>query len=331
VTATAYSLITAAKGISLTDPQAYKNGTKWRRLALTIGSEESKTADHFTDKPSTNLGAKFLILNNRDVYSAYAQGALGVTDSAVEDYAQLELKVRNELDCAIFFAVVLKPKGAPKPADCRTDVAAFSAFNLNAIGKDWPKTRAVLEKDAEAMKDVDRLMGALAAGRAVATEKITAAVQRIQRGRQLAFAYFTKQREDDGTDEHRAELIFDYGFSERLNWTLNASLDYRDRKSLEDTRSGRFATEFQAKLSNPGNQLWSAKPVTLSGSSEASKDPDSAWLVRAQVKLVVPLTTGVDVPIAYTYASRDAEGIVSGSQLKFSLAIDPVRLRERFH
>lgn len=33
-------------------------------------------------------------------------------------------------------------------------------------------------------------------------------------------------------------------------------------------------------------------------------------------------------PIAYTYASRDAESIEPASQLKFSLAVDPVRFRE---
>ena len=52
--------------------------------------------------------------------------------------------------------------------------------------------------------------------------------------------------------------------------------------------------------------------------------------MRARLKLVIPITTGVDVPIAYTYANRDADGLTSGSQLKFSLAVDPVRLRERF-
>jgi hypothetical protein len=48
------------------------------------------------------------------------------------------------------------------------------------------------------------------------------------------------------------------------------------------------------------------------------------------MKLIVPVTTGVSIPVAYTYASRDAEGVVSGSQLRFALSVDPVRLRERF-
>ena len=76
VTVTLYSLVAAAKGIALTDPAFYREGTRWRRLSLTLGSEESKLADHATDKPATTVGAKFLILNDRDVYSVNGQKQL---------------------------------------------------------------------------------------------------------------------------------------------------------------------------------------------------------------------------------------------------------------
>jgi hypothetical protein len=69
------------KGVSLTIHSFYKRGTPWRRLAITIGSEESKLKDHFTDKPATNSGAKMLILNNRDVYSAHARQQLDAMDA----------------------------------------------------------------------------------------------------------------------------------------------------------------------------------------------------------------------------------------------------------
>jgi hypothetical protein len=87
---------------------------------------------------------------------------------------------------------------------------------------------------------------------------------------------------------------------------------------------------FQFSTDIKGLLLRSARPVILSGSGEASKDPDREWLVRAQAKLTVPIMTGVEIPISYTYANRDAEGNTSGSQLKMSLSVDPVRLRERF-
>lgn len=328
VTATLYSLIAGIKGVSLTDPQFYKRGTPWRRLSLTIGSEESTLEDHFTDKPSTNLGAKLLILNNRDVYSAHAQKQLAAIDVGVDAFVADKVEAINAIQCLAFYAV---EKSADPKVPCLKDPAfgpflATSPFNAD----NWPKTLAALQKDKTRMEEVHTILRSVATSHRTASEIVNAAVEQVQKGLQLSVAYFTKQREDDGTDEHRTELIFDYGLSTRLNWTANASFDYSDRKQAADRKSGRFATEFQAKLSNPGSRLWSARPVTLSGSVQGSKASESDWLIRAQAKVVVPVTTGVDIPIAYSYANRDDEGIVSGSQLKFSLAVDPVRLRERF-
>jgi len=322
-TVTLYSLLAAAKGKALTDPAFYKDRTNWRRISATIGSEQSKLADHFTDKPSTNLGVKLLLVNSRDIYSTNGKNNLDLAQLAVHDFQVVEFAVRNEMDRLICRAI--------QKVDC-SDATAFAKFlGTNPFDtQGWPLTLAALEKDPDAVEMVQEGIQRLAGARIAATKKITEAVDKIRKGRQLSVAYFTKQREDEGTDEHRAELIFDYGLSTRLNWTVNASFDYLDKRSTEDTRGGRAATEFQAKLSNPGGQIWTARPVTLSGSGEASKKTDTDWLLRAQLKLIVPLTTGVDVPIAYTYANRDVDGLTSGSQLKFSLAVDPVRLRERF-
>jgi hypothetical protein len=328
VTASLYSLVAGVKGVALTDPAFYKRGTPLRRLSITIGSEESTVEDHFTDKPATNLGAKLLILNNRDVYSGHARRQLDAMDAGVDAFVAEQQQAINEIQCLIFRAV--QPGANPKLA-CTADPAFAPFLKTIPFGpENWPKTLKALEAKPEAMREVVQVVTALAAGHKTASETVAAAVEQIQRGRQLAFAYYTKQREDDGTDEHRAEVIFDYGLSTRLNWTLNASFDYRDRKTTDDMRSGRFATEFQAKLSNPGTRVWAARPVVLSGGLEGSKETDVDWLIRAQAKVVIPITTGVDVPIAYSYANRDDEGIESGSRLKFSLAVDPVRLRERF-
>lgn len=323
VTATLYSLIAAARGLPVTDPVFYKTGTKWRRLAMTIGTEESTLEEHFTDKPSANVGAKFLILNSRDVYSTNGQKQLRSIEASGAEFQRIELDATNELQCLIF-------KTFHSEGRCDRNDQAFQSFLLNELSQNWPSTREELEAQPQAMENVSRVVARLAAGRKVAMDAIAEDIEKIQRGRQFSIAYYTKQREDDGTDEHRAELIFDYGLSERLNWTANASYDYRDHKTSEATSGGRFATELQAKLNNPGSQAWSARPVTLSASGEASRASGTDWLVRAQVKLMVPIMAGVDVPIAYTYANRDDQGITAGSQLKLSLAVDPVRLRQWF-
>jgi hypothetical protein len=332
ITVTAYSLAAGIKGVSLTDPQFYKNATNWRRLALTIGSEASKPAEVFTDKPSTNIGAKFLIVNSRDIYSAHAAAQFKVMDDAVGAFTTIELGARNELECAIFRAVTGR---AQSESDCRTadtaDFAAFLATNPFDVGQ-WKTTRTELEKHADAMAVVNGIVQTIAAGKTVALDRVAAAVEQIQKARQLSIAYFTKLRQDEGTDEHRLELIFDWGLSERLNWTVNGSWDRKDRRKADskDSDSSRLATEFQAKLTGPGNQIWSATPVLISGSVDTSKESGADWLIRTQVKATVPVATGINIPVAYTYASRASEGVEAGSAFKFSLSIDPVRLRERF-
>jgi hypothetical protein len=332
ITVTAYSLAAGIKGVALTDPQFYKNATKWRRLALTIGSEDSKPEEVFTDKASTNIGVKFLIINSRDVYSNHAQNEFNRMDAAVGVFQRLELDDRNRLECVIFRAVTGR---AASTADCRTaDPTAFAAFlATNPFDTaQWPSNHAELEKHVDAMAAVNGIVESIAAAKVTALDQVAAAVERIQKARQLSIAYFTKRRQDEGTDEHRIELIFDYGLSDRLNWTVNGSYDRKDRKKAEtkDSDSGRLATEFQAKLTSPGSQVWSAAPVLIAGSAEASKESAADWLIRTQVKVTIPVATGITIPIAYTYASRASEGIEAGPAFKFSLSIDPVRLRERF-
>ena len=332
ITVTAYSLAAGIKGVALTDPQFYKKATNWRRLALTIGSEASKPEEVFTDKPSTNIGAKLLIINSRDVYSDHAKKEFDKMDAAVGVFQRLELDDRNRLECVIFRAVTGR---AASTADCRTtDTTAFAAFlatNPFDVAQ-WPSNRAVLEKNADAMAAVNGIVESVSAAKVIALDKVAAAVEQIQKARQLSIAYFTKLRQDEGTDEHRLELIFDYGLSDRLNWTVNGSYDHKDRQKAEtkDSDSGRLATEFQAKLTGPGSRVWSAAPVLIAGSAEASKESGADWLIRTQVKVTVPVATGITIPVAFTYASRATEGVEAGSAFKFSLSVDPVRLRERF-
>lgn len=46
----------------------------------------------------------------------------------------------------------------------------------------------------------------------------------------MSVSYTANIRDPKGNNDHRAELIFDYGLSSRLNCTFNASADYIDRK-----------------------------------------------------------------------------------------------------
>lgn len=325
VTATLYSLIEAARGVSITDPYFYKKDANWRRIAFTIGTEESKPDEDFTDKPSTNVGFKYLIINDRDIYSRAAQARIDAVVTGVGEFQSAQAKDTEEIQCLIFKATV------DDSGECVNGNPKFvNFFAMGVVPEGWPETLRKLEsnKNKASMQKVQEVIKRIATNHQRTSEAIAAKVEEIKQARQFSVAAYTKQRDGQGTDSYRAELIYDHGMSPRLNWTVNAGFDYLDRKTSEDSRDARIATELQAKLGNPGGGIWKARPVTLSASGEAMRGTESTWLVQAQVKLLVPITTGVDLPIAYTYANRNANGISAGSRLKISLAVDPVRFRE---
>jgi len=141
----------------------------------------------------------------------------------------------------------------------------------------------------------------------------------------MSISYTAEIRDPKGNNNHRAELIFDYGLSQRINWTFNASADYTDRKMALDSKGGRAATEFRGNLTK-SDSAWARGPIQLSFSGEAK------WLTAQkpqytfQAKLTIPLSAGIDLPIAYQYANRSAQLNQTSSEAHLGLSFDVSRL-----
>ena len=148
----------------------------------------------------------------------------------------------------------------------------------------------------------------------------------IHKGRQLAVAYQITARPDNGNDDHRAELIFDWGFDKRLNWTVNASGDYKDRKMGRDSRGGRIATEFQTRLTNPLTSTFSRFPLTLAFSGEAKWMTLMKPKYSAQAKFTIPVSAGIDLPVTYRWTSRHDATDTNDNEVRFGFSIDLGRL-----
>src|SRR6185503_10455220 len=68
--------------------------------------------------------------------------------------------------------------------------------------------------------------------------------EEIRRAPQLSFNFQSKLRSEDGVDEYRGGVLFDYGLYRRSNLTLNGTFDYDDRKRIRaDKRGDRLAAE----------------------------------------------------------------------------------------
>ena len=149
----------------------------------------------------------------------------------------------------------------------------------------------------------------------------------ISKGMQMSISATGNNRTGQGNNNYRAEFIFDYGLSTRINWTVNGSFDYTDRKMGLDSRGGRFATSFQGNLTNPTGG-WSKSPLRLIFSGEG----DWLSLQKPQytfdAQLSVPITPGFDLPIEYRYANRAAQINKADSQFRLGLTVDISRITQ---
>ena len=149
----------------------------------------------------------------------------------------------------------------------------------------------------------------------------------ISKGMQMSIAATANSRTGQGNNDFRAEFIFDYGLSTRINWTVNGSFDYTDRKMGLDSRGGRFATSFQGDLTKPTGG-WSKSPLRLIFSGEG----DWLSLQKPQysfnAELDVPITPGFNLPVEYRYANRAAQINQADSQFRLGLSVDISRITQ---
>jgi hypothetical protein len=134
-------------------------------------------------------------------------------------------------------------------------------------------------------------------------------IDKIRTAPQLSIAYFTKQRKE-GIDEHKAEVIFEWGIAPKWNLTANAAFQYNDSRVIGgDTRSGTFAAQFRYRVNHNDRDLASLlqnhSPIFFDLSAEGSRANGKPTILKAQAKLTIPLwDTGIQFPISVTLANR---------------------------
>jgi hypothetical protein len=139
---------------------------------------------------------------------------------------------------------------------------------------------------------------------------------------QMSVAYTGNLRTSTGYSDHRGELVFDYGLSPTINWTVNASGDFTDRKGvIPNSSGGRFATDFQCTLVQPP-EVSSKSPLILSFGGEGDWMTKQKPQYTGQIKLSFPIVPGVDFPIAYRYANRAAQLNKSNSEAHLGPTFD---------
>jgi len=390
---------------SPTDPTFYKDHIFSRRISFTIGTAASTQAADNTTTPSTVYGAKFLVINRRELYRDDNLGRISDIQKDLSNEtvaaAQLTPKIKEIMcaalhsDCLVNGALskvgvtVSSPGSGYKRGDIlevrgtgsggKVEVfdvddknGAVTIVQLSPDGSSGSKysvatnvettggsgkgatvnITALSSVDAKVFMTFDQtqlteanLASTVHALPDNAKKQIQSLVEnaiqpfsklrtdlnneydQISKGMQMSISAAGNNRTGQGNNNYRAEFIFDYGLSTRINWTVNGSFDYTDRKMGLDSRGGRFATSFQGNLTSPTGG-WSKSPLRLIFSGEG----DWLSLQKPQysfdAQLNVPITPGFDLPIEYRYANRAAQINQADSQVRFGLTVDLSRITQ---
>jgi hypothetical protein len=320
VTASLYALLAGLNGRSPIDPSFYKRHVNARRATFTIGTAASDAIRDNTAKAATVLGGKILLLNDREIYRASNLAQIRNV-AKVFDVASLEFtRLKDRLVNLLFRE--LHPEGVTREGTfIEGPFIAFNAQILSDAG--FPALMQTFTPQALAL--VDAQLETVAAPFNALNREIAAAYDSIHQGQQLAVVYTGTLRPDAGYNDHRVELVFDYGLSPRIAWTANGSFDYVDQKSLGSAREGRFATEFVGDVTR-GDEGWGRGPIRLAFSGQLTWKQGERASTDVQAKFTIPIAAGVELPVVYRYGSSPL-GAADGPQARVGLSVDLARLR----
>jgi hypothetical protein len=324
-TASLYAFLVALNKVSPTDPAFYRDQVFSRRFSFTIGTAASKQATDNTDTPATVYGTKILLVNGRELYTKNNLERLKGVQKAVSEAAKQSAALKQQIKETIF--VSLNPSDVD--AQGRPDPGKFAAFDAGHMATDAALDATLKDLSPIAMKRINTMIQNSLEAFSKEQMMLLDTYDQISKGRQLSFSYSANIRDAKGNNDHRGELIFDYGLSPRINWTINASGDYTDRKSAADSKGGRFATSFQGNLTKP-NSAWGKTPIRLTFSGEGKWQTSQKPQYTFESKLSIPLASGIDLPIVYRYANRIAQIDQASSEARLGLSIDISRLAQAF-
>ena len=318
VTTTLYGVLAAVQKKSLIDPDFYRDQRHLRKVSFTIGTASSTKAKDGTTTDAAVYGFQLKVFDGTDIYrggknSIYTK-LVGQFKSSTSD---VELSNVMTATCA---------RLDPSLINC------IAAFATSASTEAWFQGLPAAEKD-----DIRSRLERVAVEDAALLAFIGEVRKSLEKPRQLTIAYFTSQRKDGGADDHRAELIYDYGIHKLLNWTINAGMEYRNvyKKTGGDRKGARFATEMQYKLYGLDKQSDAVNRwITFDFGGEWKASTGAKPYIKGQAKLTVPLMEGISLPIVWSYESNTemqlANATLSGPAQKkfhFGLAFDPGKLK----
>jgi hypothetical protein len=204
-----------------------------------------------------------------------------------------------------------------------------AGFTTNALQNNFPKILGLLSDDDR--EQLEKFVTDQINPFVNLTKTLRKSLERIRSKPQLSFTALTKTRKK-GDDEYTSELIYERGIpgTTRAFVTLNGGFKYKNSRLVGgDTRGGTASGQLQFQVT-PENSLISKSPIFLYFSTEANWMSGLKPNYKAQTKVKVPVTDGIEIPISLTYSNRTDLIDESDVRGQFGFTIDTAKLLRIF-
>lgn len=158
--------------------------------------------------------------------------------------------------------------------------------------------------NAQAKTLADQLVGPLAERTAELDAEIAEEIRRLTTGNRFALEFMTKQRDDGRVDDYMAALVLGHkGFLPGIDLTLNGGWEMKDNPNgMSDSHGGMAA--FGISWQGLDDKASGRRPLRLSLSGKADWLSNREDTYKGQLKFVLPLLEGLELPISLTVANR---------------------------
>jgi hypothetical protein len=312
VTASVYSIYALAVREDPLVPNTYNRRSSFvmRKASITLGREQTDSSGGSTTTPAgTIFGARWMVLNDRDATSiAKNEKVQQEIGDLLSKYGNAESAARKKVT-----DVLLE---RPLPEGFKTKVEYLNSLTVDKINAEIAKLSPVDQAR------VDQIVNDYKAALHNAGD-LDALVKALQRKPQISLDFQTIQRVESLSDDYRVQFIYDQGFKESWAATFNGSYDYSNSHKIGgDVRGARGALEFRYNITKvSGFSLRS--PLSLAVSGEGVHK-EGEWDYRAQLQLMVPIASGVNLPFSFGYGNQKSVLMMQekGVYGKFGLTLD---------
>lgn len=359
VTLNAYSFRAAFEGKDPMDPEFYLKNEKWRDLSFTLGYDDEPVAEDSEETQRAQIvGLKYLLIDNRKpskqtTQLGIIQQQLATTTKAftvllnrLQEFILSQPEVRNDLRAAyetqlnnqalsaadiqatVGSAPFIAHPNAPITTSWKPEqIIFYTNFRNSLFGANFTTTLSNLspkvteELEAIVESEIDSFV--------LLEETTQKALAKINQAPQFSVSLTSRQR-TEGSDDFSGQLIYDQGIGGRANLTLNGSYDYKDNKGEdEDVHGERIAAQLSFDLA-PRRTIAGRDPFHSSISVEAKRMSGEEDILKGQVKLVIPVLDGVELPLSVTFANRTELIEEEDVRGHFGFTLDIARLVDAF-